>query len=445
MRIAYLTAGAAGMYCGTCLQDNTLAAALRARGCDVLLLPLYTPIRTDEVNVSLERVFYGGVNVYLQQKSAFFRHTPWLIDWLLDRPALIRWATGRAVSNQPEGLGPLTVSMLQGEEGRQRKELRKLVHWLAAEGRPDVVVLSNSLLSGVAREIRRLLKVPVFCRFSSEDLFIEGIDEPHRTHCRRLLRERLAEMDGLIAPSGYSADFMAAYAELPRERIRVVPQGLDFTRREPAETRGDETLTIGYFTRIAPEKGLRVLAEAYRHLRHDYPDMACRLHVGGYLAPSDQEYFDDVRRSIEGWGFGDDFHYVGETDFAGKIRFLNHLDVFSVPTTYAEPKGLYVLEALAAGVPVVQPRHGVFPELIEQTGGGVLFEPGNAASLAEALGRLLPNVAERRRLGSAGKESVQQRFTADKMAEGMLDVLTAALVPSARRVPVAPTAKSSAI
>jgi len=100
MRITYLTAGAAGMYCGTCLQDNTLAAALRARGCDVLLVPLYTPIRTDETDVSLDRVFYGGINVYLQQKSALFRHTPWLFDRLLDLPALLRWATGRAVSNQ---------------------------------------------------------------------------------------------------------------------------------------------------------------------------------------------------------------------------------------------------------------------------------------------------------------------------------------------------------
>lgn len=425
MRITYLTAGAAGMYCGTCMQDNTLAAAMRTRGCDVLLVPLYTPIRTDETDVSIDRIFYGGINVYLQQKSALFRHTPWILDRLLDRPALLRWASGRAVSNQPAGHGPLTVSMLQGEHGRQRKELRKLVRWLAAEARPEAVILSNSLLAGVAREIRRRLSVPVFCRFSSEDFFIDTLGEPYRSTCRRLLSERLAEMDGLIAPSFYCADFMAEYAGVARERIQVVPPGLNLHAGQPSAARPPRDFTVGYFTRIAPEKGLRLLVEAFRLLREANPGIQCRLHVAGYLSPADREYFDEVRRRIDDWALSDVFHYAGETDLTGKIRFLEGLDVFSVPTTYAEPKGIYVLEALAAGVPVVQPRHGVFPELIEQTGGGVLFEPGDAGSLAEALGRLLRDETQRWRMGEAGRQAVHEGFHADKMAQAMLDVLAA--------------------
>ena len=95
MRIVYLSAGAGNMYCGSCLQGNTLVAALRAAGQDCLLAPMYTPIRTDEENVSIDRVAFGGINVYLQQHSAVFRHTPWAIDRLLDRPATLRWAAGR--------------------------------------------------------------------------------------------------------------------------------------------------------------------------------------------------------------------------------------------------------------------------------------------------------------------------------------------------------------
>src|SRR2546427_5848986 len=84
MKIVYLAAGAANMYCGTCLHDNTLATALRAAGEDVILAPTYTPLRTDEENISDGHVFFGGINVYLQQKSALFRHSPWFLDALLD-------------------------------------------------------------------------------------------------------------------------------------------------------------------------------------------------------------------------------------------------------------------------------------------------------------------------------------------------------------------------
>src|SRR3954447_10334580 len=111
MRIAYITAGAAGMFCGSCLHDNTLVAALTRLGHDALLIPTYTPIRTDEDDVSQKRVFFGGINVYLQQKFAFFRHTPWLLDRLFDWPRLLRWVARFAVKTQAQELGELTVSM----------------------------------------------------------------------------------------------------------------------------------------------------------------------------------------------------------------------------------------------------------------------------------------------------------------------------------------------
>jgi glycosyltransferase involved in cell wall biosynthesis len=200
---------------------------------------------------------------------------------------------------------------------------------------------------------------------------------------------------------------------------------LNLHGRQPSILRPPQDFTVGYFTRIAPEKGLLLLAEAFHLLREVNPGVECRLHVAGYLSPADREYFDAVRRRIESLGLSDVFHYAGETDLAGKVHFLEGLDVFSVPTTYAEPKGIYVLEALAAGVPVVQPRHGVFPELIEQTGGGVLFEPGDAGSLAEALGGLLRDEPARRRMGEAGRRAVHEVYGADKMAEAMYEVLAA--------------------
>src|SRR5205085_12333673 len=132
---------AAGMYCGSCMHDNTLVAALSAQGHDALLVPTYTPIRTDEPDVSQERVFFGGINVYLQQKLGLFRHTPWFLDRLLDAPRLLRWVSRFAVKTRAEDLGDLTVSVLQGEHGHQKKEVDKIVNWLADDIKPEIVVL----------------------------------------------------------------------------------------------------------------------------------------------------------------------------------------------------------------------------------------------------------------------------------------------------------------
>jgi glycosyltransferase involved in cell wall biosynthesis len=433
MRIAYITAGAAGMYCGSCLHDNTLAAALLALGHEALLIPTYTPIRTDEPNVSQERVFFGGINVYLQQKVPLFRHTPWVLDRLLDAPRLLRWASRFAVKTQAERLGDLTLSMLRGEHGHQRKEIAKPAQWLATEVRPEVVNLTNALISGMVPELKRRLGVPIVCTLQGDDVFLESLPEPHRGQSLALIREHCRQIDGFIATSRYYADFMAGYFDIPRESIEVIYPGLNLTghgkslNSEPAATR---PRTIGYLARISPEKGLHVLADAFR-LLHSAPDHGpgslgqrlptappggYRLRVSGWLGGNNRGYFDDIRSRLERSGVGHLFEYVESPDHAGKIRFLQGLDVLSVPTVYREPKGLYVLEALANGVPVVQPRHGSFPELIEATGGGLLVNPDDAADLARGLAQVLHDLPLRQEMGRKGKEAVHARFHAERMA-----------------------------
>src|SRR5215216_1349901 len=122
MRILSLTAGAASMYCGSCLRDNALATELIARGHDVTLLPVYTPTLTDEPNVSGDRVFFGGISVYLEQSLPLFRHSPKWLDRLWDSKLMLNLASRRSLSTSPKMLGELTVSMLKGNEGFQRKE-----------------------------------------------------------------------------------------------------------------------------------------------------------------------------------------------------------------------------------------------------------------------------------------------------------------------------------
>jgi glycosyltransferase involved in cell wall biosynthesis len=423
MRITYITAGAAGMYCGSCMHDNTLVAELNAQGHHALLVPTYTPIRTDEPDVSQKRVFFGGINVYLQQKLALFRHTPWLMDRLLDAPRLLRWVSRFAAQTPYEKLGDLTISMLKGEHGHQSKEVAKLVYWLSAEVRPDLVNLTNVLLSGMVHEIKARLKVPVLGTLQGDDIFLEALPEPHRRKAIDLIRAHCGEMDGFIATSAYYADFMAEYLDIPRERIHVIYPGLNLAGHgAPRPVRDGPPFTIGYFARICPEKGLHLLAEAFRLLRQTPGAPPCRLHISGWLGDNHRDYFHNVRKRLEEADLGAYVDHVECPDHASKVRFLQDLDVLSVPTTYREPKGLYVLEALANGVPVVQPRHGSFPELVTKTGGGLLVQPDDPEDLARGLRRMLEDRAHREELGRKGKEAVHQEFNAAVMARQTVDV-----------------------
>jgi glycosyltransferase involved in cell wall biosynthesis len=423
MKIAYIAAGAAGMYCGSCLHDNTLAAALLALGEDVLLVPTYTPLRTDEIDVSVRRVFFGGINVYLQQKFAVFRRTPWWMDRLLDHPGLLERVSQRGVSIQPAELGDMTVSMLRGEAGNQRKELEKLVHWLLTEVRPDVVHLSNSMQIGMARMLKQRGGPPVVCQLSGEDLFLEKLVPPHYEQARALLRERAAAVDAFVALNRYYADFMADYLAVDRGKVHVIPHGLNLDGHgKRIEKRGHDPRVIGYLARICDDKGLHQLVEACERLtqRDDMPPFVLR--AAGYLGPVDKPYFAELQTRIAEGPLADRFEYLGELDRREKIEFLQSLDVFSVPTVYRESKGLPALEAMANAVPVVLPDHGSFSEMVADTGGGLLCRPHDAADLADKLAELLCDPIRASQLGLAGQQAIEDRYHAAAMAEQTLEL-----------------------
>jgi len=423
MRIAYITAGAAGMYCGSCLHDNTLAAALIELGEDVLLVPTYTPLRTDEIDVSLRRVFFGGINVYLQQKSALFRHTPWWFDRLLDHPALLDMVSRSAGSVDPTQLGDMTVSMLRGEAGRQRKEFEKLVDWLLTEVRPDVVHLSNSMQLGMARMLRERGGPPIVCQLSGEDIFLEKLRPPYYDEARAALRERAADVNAFVAINRYYADFMADYLAIDRARVHVIPHGLKLEGHGRRIEKGPgEPRVIGYLARVCEDKGLHLLVDACEQLatRSDVPPFDLR--AAGYIGASDRPYLQKLDERAAAGPLAGRFQYRGELDRAQKIAFLQSLDVFSVPTVYRESKGLPALEAMANAVPVVQPDHGSFSEMIADTGGGLLFRPHDSADLADKLAELLRDPLRATELGLNGQQAIQDRYHAASMARQTRDL-----------------------
>lgn len=428
MKILYITAGAANMYCGSCFRDNALAAELIARGHDVMLLPVYTPTLTDEANVSRDKVFFGGISVYLQQNLKFFRNSPRLLDRLWDSRMMLKLAARRSIPTDPKFLGEMTVSMLRGENGYQSKEVEKMIEWLEHESAPDIINLPYTLLISLAAPLRRALKRPICCTLQGEDLFLEGLAEPYRTLSIDLIRANVQHVDTFIAVSEYYAGFMPGYLGIPEEKMRVVPLGINTEGYTARDSGRRSPFTIGYFARVAPEKGLHVLAEAFKRMcdHDDFKD--ARLEVAGYLGAENREYLSDIEKKMRSWGLAEQFHYRGAPDRHEKIEFLRRLDVLSVPATYDEPKGIFLFEAMACGVPVVQPRRGAFTEIIEKTNGGLLVKPDDPESLAQGLLEIYRNPSLGEELGGNGFRAVREHYSVSQMAdravevyEGMLD------------------------
>ena len=415
MKILSVTAGAAGMYCGSCLRDNALAIELMARGHDVTLVPVYTPTLTDDQNVSRRNVLFGGISVYLQQHSSIVRRLPRIFDRLWDSPWVINAFAGRGVSADARFLGEMTISMLQGESGMLRKEFDKLVDWTRDEPVPDVVNLPNSLLISMAAPLRRALNRPVCVTLQGDELFINGlvsavsragaaVDQApgpgrrwlHRG--QRLLRPvhddvpRDSWRSDRGRPAGDQHGWIAAAHGPCFDSAQA-------RRRRDAHS---STFRVGYLARVAPEKGLHLLAEAYVRLRRRMGGAPARLEVAGYMAADQRAYLESARAVLSRAGLQDEMVYRGEVDRAGKRAFLRELDVLSVPATYDEPKGMFLLEAMASGVPVVQPRRGAFIEVVGKTGGGTLVDPDDPDALATGLHALWADPALRERLGRSG-------------------------------------------
>lgn len=431
MRIVQLTPGTGSFYCGTCIRDNALVAALRRLGHDAVLAPLYLPPSLDEESTAGQRVFYGGVKVYLQQKLPFLRRLPRWLDAMLDSPWALSAAAKRSGSTDPADLGDITLSVLRGEEGFQNAELDRLVDWLASEFRPDAVMLSNALLMGMGRRIREGTGARVYCTLQGEDYFLDLLREPWRTHAWKELGERSKHLDGFISVSRYYADVLIRRAALDHARTHVVHNGILLEGFAPAP-HPPEVPTIGYLARMCALKGLDTLVEAFILLRRRGKVPNARLHVAGTMTKADERFVEEQKRRLRDAGMLGEARFDPNISREGKVRFLQGLSVLSVPALYGESFGLYILEALACGVPVVQPHHAAFPEVLEATGGGTLYEPTGAEPLALALEEVLLEPDRARALGEEGRRNVIARYGVERMASEVAEILAGGAVGAAR-------------
>jgi glycosyltransferase involved in cell wall biosynthesis len=361
-------------------------------------------------------VFFGCINIFLQQKMAMFRKTPAFIDRFLNTTGLLRWAARHSHMTSAREHGEMTLEMLNVETSRFQKEWGKLLGWLKGAGKPDIVCLSNALLGGFALQLKQQFGAPIVLFFQGEDSFLDGLPEPYRSQSWTALRERLADSDVMVAPSRYYADFMRSRLGLGPDAIEVVHNGISLEGYGAADSE-PACPTIGYLARMSREKGLELLVDAFLFLVRDLGDTTARLKIAGAATAGDQPLIDTLKRRIASAGLESRVEWAPNVTRKEKITFLKSLTLFSVPAVYPEAFGLYVIEAMACGIPVVQPDSSAFPEIINATGGGICVSPRDPEALARGWQTLLGNASERTKLGTAGRLNVEKKFSGRTMCE----------------------------
>lgn len=422
MKITFLTPGTGSYYCGACMRDNTLARELHRQGHEVTILPMYLPLMLDEApleGLAESPVFMGGINVYLQQKLWLFRKTPEFVDRLLNKTGLLRWAARHSHMTSARDHGEMTLEMLNIEDSRFYKEFEKMLDWLENHEQPDIVCLSNALLAGMVDELKFRLKVPVILFFQGEDSFLDHLPEPFRTKCWKRMAERLPSADALVAPSHFYGSYMEGRLDFLEGMIEVIRNGLHLEEYLAAE-RKDVWPTIGYMARMSRDKGLEMVVDAFIHLKKSLGDKITRLKIAGAATAGDQPFINEMKKRIAAAKLDSWVEWMPNISHEEKLAFLSSLMLFSVPATYTEAFGLYLVEAIACGVPVVQPDSASFPEIVEATGCGVCVPRGFPEALAQSWYGLLADTERRKAMSRSGRESVARHFDVGAMSEQFL-------------------------
>jgi len=409
------------------MRDNSLARHLINQGHEVPVLPTYLPHLLDEPSSAKQTpIFFGGLNVYLQHKFRFFRKTPQWLDQIFNSQTLLRWVAGKRGMTAARDLGEITLSTLQAKDGPLAKEVDKVVDWFKEHGKPDVLLLSTVLLAGIGRTVREELGIPVLSFLQGEDGFLDSLLPEFRKQAWELIGADARELDGCISPSRFFANLMGQRLGMVPEKILPLSNGISLDgypadRAEPSEP------TIGYFARICPEKGLDLLIDAFIQLKQSGEHPRLKLAVAGTLPKENQSFFEEQKRKITAAGLDQFVVFRPNLNRQEKIDFLTKLSLFCVPARVPEAFGLYVIEAMAAGVSVVLPDHGAFPEILEKTGGGITYSTTEPESLLPALGEQLRDPSGCSAMGKQGRVAVHEKFSNEGLARQLEENILAHL------------------
>jgi glycosyltransferase involved in cell wall biosynthesis len=410
MNIIQIIPGSGGsFYCGNCLRDSKYVDALRKQGHQVVKIPMYLPLFSDEHDITDIPIFYGAISTYLKQVYPIFRKMPDWFEKLLDSKPMMKIAASMAGSTRAKGLEDMTISMLLGEQGEQKEELDKMVNWIAEHCKPDIIHISNALLLGLAKRLKEKTGVPVLCSLQDEDVWVDAMQPKFQQKIWDLMHERAEDVDALVAVSNFFAETMKKLMNLSDEKMHTFYLGVDAEDYHFISTK-EKPRNVGYISRMCHENGFDILVDAFIQLKKKPGFEDVKLIATGGSTGDDAKYIKEQKRKILENNLDDSFEIIDEFEGDTRHDFFKKVSLISVPVRIGEAFGMYLLESMASGVPVVQPALGAFPEIVGLSGGGVTYMPNSPEKLSETWAELLSNPEKMEKLSLDGYEGTKKKF-----------------------------------
>lgn len=426
MKIVYLITGSGGsFYCGNCYRDMIYLRAIRkVPGIQASAIPLYLPPEGTEFETGLDKhVFFGAISMYLREKVPFLRNMPSFLDKIFDSGPMLKMAANRAGTTRTEGLEEMTLSMIKGENAFPEKELQRLIAYLTKDGQPDIIHLSNALIIGLARQLKKRMNVKIVCSLLNEDDWLDEMVEPYQSMAWQMISQEAVNVDAFITPSNYFKDLFIAKTGVTSDNFHVVPMAVDAADLTDL-VNNSQYPALGFFCRINSQNGFDKLVDAFIDLKRKNVLPGLTLHVSGGFTGDDKSFISKQIKKIKSNGFSEFLKIYPEFQGNGKHEFFSNIDIMSVPVRKHDGYGLYILEANSAGIPVVQPATGGYPEILEKTKGGITYSPDTVDELSLNLLKLFKDDNLRKQLGKNGRENVNKELSLNKMSDGLSEVYT---------------------
>ncbi len=382
MKTLFIIPGAGdSFYCGNCFRDNLQASALRKAGHDVVIMPLYLPLKDKSFQADTP-LFFPATTYYVAQKIFGKRKMPKWLERITGSNMMLNVASSMSGTTSAEGMEEMTLSMITGDDPAFADHVTRLISWIKSQETPDIIHLSSTLLIGIAKVLRQHLTIPIVCSVQDEEVWIDSLKGAQSATAWRSIAENAEYISRFVTTSEF-------YRRIVRERIpaienvEVIYPGVDGEKYAAADY--PQSPVIGFFYRMNELNGLDILAEAFVKLKKQDGIPNLKLKIGGGYTGKDKRFLRRVKRVLK--PYMEDVEICDNYNLGSHAEFYSSITIICAPLRFEEGVGLYLCEAFAAGRPAVVPATGSFPEIVGEA--GVLYHPNNSDSLAEALQKLL--------------------------------------------------------
>ncbi|MBN2434596.1 MAG: ATP-binding cassette domain-containing protein [Spirochaetes bacterium] len=423
-KIVYLIPGSGGaFYCENCLRDRPLVRALRNAGAQVMIVPLYMPLFNDGERLEGEELLVcGAVSMSLRSKIPWLRRHAPFISRILDTHPFLKIAAHLSASTRSRGLEKMTLQMMSGSLLMQQEE-KEHFHGLLDNYSPDTILLSNALLIGLGSDlVKRYPAARLVCFLQDEHTWLDSMRAPWRHTAWELLKSQSRMVDLFLPVSNYYRDYMLNRLPLAQEKLPVLYPAIDVPACPVTATVTSDAPVIGYLSRICEDGAPHKLVEAWLTLKKRYKNL--RLRIGGGYNGDDRPYVLRLRRILAPHITTGEVELYPNITSSQRDSFFEGMTLLCVPQKEPTAFGYYLLEAMARGIPVVEPDIGAFSEIIGDTDrSGLLYTPQNVSALTDALDTLLGDPAYAQKLSEAARKRAGTNFSHNTAAEKLLTLV----------------------